>query len=193
MKTMLKITLPVLLVLLAVGLMKWWPAAARPPDQTPLPGKAGAETKVNQDLIVLYDEYEAHRRTGSQEPFAPTNNLMRVVDDRVLIDAVATSDATELLADLVALGLQNGTAFGPKVSGQLPISAIRELVTLDSLKFVRPAYAATGGGVVTGQGGATTGSDAVRSADPVKNAEEKGNVVEPDKSDNQSPQKCDRP
>jgi hypothetical protein len=120
-------------------------------------GKKRWLSKVDHDLAALFKEYETFRQGGSVGAFKPSNPYLRVVDGRVVIDAVASGEAKDLLADLEALGLQNGATFGRMVSGRLPIGAIEQLKNLDSLKFVRPAQAIThgispkGGGVGVGQ------------------------------------------
>ena len=62
---------------------------------------------------------------------------------RVVIDAVASGDTDTLRQDLEALGMKKAASFGRMVSGQLPIGAIREANTLESLQFARPASPAT--------------------------------------------------
>jgi hypothetical protein len=66
---------------------------------------------------------------------------VRVIDDRVLVDAVASDDVNALKADLVSLGMQQAVAFGRIVSGQLPISAIPAMAALPSLNFARASAA----------------------------------------------------
>jgi hypothetical protein len=63
------------------------------------------------------------------------------IDDRVVVDAVASGDVNALKADLVSLGMQQAVAFGRIVSGQLPISAIPAMAALPSLNFARAAAA----------------------------------------------------
>ncbi|MFQ5828838.1 MAG: hypothetical protein ACE5JD_06740 [Candidatus Methylomirabilia bacterium] len=99
--------------------------------------------KVSGDLAGLYDEYVSYLKRGSGTRFKPGNPLLRVIDGRVVIDAVASGDAGTLRSDLEALGMQKAAAFGRMVSGQLPILAIDDMAALDSLKFARPAYAST--------------------------------------------------
>ena len=78
-------------------------------------------SKVAQDLITLYDEYSAYLTSHSARAFQPADPLVRVVDDRVVIDAVASGDVNVLKYELEALGMQQAVAFGRIVSGQLPV------------------------------------------------------------------------
>jgi hypothetical protein len=98
-------------------------------------GKPSA--KIGADLLALHESYREARQRGVD--FRSDNPLLRVVDDRVVIDATAAGDARALEADLVALGMRHAAVFGRIVSGELPIAAIRTLETLASLAFARPA------------------------------------------------------
>jgi hypothetical protein len=98
-------------------------------------GKPSA--KISPDLLALHESYRAARQRGGD--FRSDNPLLRVVDDRVVIDATAAGDARALEADLVALGVRHAAVFGRIVSGELPIAAIPTLETLASLAFARPA------------------------------------------------------
>ena len=109
------------------------PASATPAPVTAVKPSA----KVGPELRALYEAYGEARQRGVD--FHSNNPLLRVVDDRVLIDATAATDTPALEADLVALGLRDAAAFGRIVSGQLPISAIPALDTLESVAFVRAA------------------------------------------------------
>ncbi len=94
-------------------------------------------SKVSANLLGLYESYRDAQQRGVE--FHSSNPLLRVVDDRVVIDAAAAGDVHSLEADLVALGMQHAVAFGRIVSGQLPIPAIPALDALASLAFARPA------------------------------------------------------
>jgi len=83
--------------------------------------------------------------------FRPANPLVRVVGDRVVIDAVASEDATILMSELMSLGMQGAVSFGRIVSGQLPISAIPAMAGLPSLQFARAAAASTRGEPLPGR------------------------------------------
>jgi hypothetical protein len=94
-------------------------------------------SKVSPDLLALSEAYREARRRGVA--FEPGSAVLRIVDDRVVIDATAAGDTVALEADLIALGLRHAAAFGRVVSGELPIDAIPGLDTLASLAFARPA------------------------------------------------------
>ena len=104
--------------------------------------KGGRMSKVTNELAALYEEYSAYVASGRGGVFKPNDPLVRVIDDRVVIDAVASSDVNVLKSDLMSLGMQEAVAFGRIVSGQLPISAIPALATLPSLNFASAASAA---------------------------------------------------
>ena len=78
--------------------------------------------KISSELRALYDAYLAAQRGGAR--FSVSDPLVTIVDDRVIVDAVASSDVLALEADLRALGMQGTASAGRIVSGQLPISAI---------------------------------------------------------------------
>jgi len=103
--------------------------------------KAGWTAKIAPELITLYDEYSNYLASGKSGVFKSAHSSVQVIDDRVVIDAVASGDATVLLMDLEFLGIQRAVAFGRVVSGQLPISAIPSMALLPSLNFARAASA----------------------------------------------------
>ena len=104
------------------------------------------DVKVAQELISLYDEYSSYLASHSAEPFQPANPLVRVIDSRVVVDAVASGEVNVLKADLVSLGMQRAVAFGRIVSGELPISAIPAMSALPTLNFARAASGFRQGG-----------------------------------------------
>ena len=109
--------------------------------QAAAPGQRTA--KIAPELIALHEDYSSHLTSRSQEPFRSTNPLLQIVDSRVVVDAVASGEASVLQADLVKLGMREPVSFGRIVSGQLPISSIPALVTLSSLNFARGAAGVT--------------------------------------------------
>jgi len=105
--------------------------------------KGQRTSKIAEQLIALHDEYSSHLALRSQEPFRSANRLVQIIDGRVVVDAVASGEASVLQADLMALGMRDSVTFGRIVSGQLPISSIPALATLPSLIFARAASAIT--------------------------------------------------
>jgi hypothetical protein len=108
--------------------------------------KAERRTKLAAELTTLYDEYSRYIASGKRGVFKSNNSMVHVVDDRVIIDAVASGDADTLKSDLEALGMEQAVSFGRIVSGQLPIRAIPSLAELSSLNFARAATAVLQGG-----------------------------------------------
>lgn len=104
----------------------------------------GRSGKVSPELAALYKQYSRYLQSHTIENFQPADPSVRVVQDRVIIDAVAAQDVNVLRADLVSLGMKDAVAFGRIVSGQLPISAIPAMGKLSSLQFARPASAVHG-------------------------------------------------
>ena len=103
--------------------------------------KTGRMSKVAPELAALYDEYSSYAASHKAGVFRSANPLVRVIDDRVVIDAVASGDVNLLKTDLVSLGMQKAVAFGRIVSGEIPISAIPAMAALPSLNFARAASA----------------------------------------------------
>ena len=118
-------------------------AERKPLDAAALEDKKTASTKVSRELIVLYEEFVAHRASGSTEPFQPRGALIRIRDERVLIDFSARGEGQVLRQELQSLGVSEATAFRDMVSGWLPIEAIPRLGQLEHLRVARAARAVT--------------------------------------------------
>lgn len=107
------------------------------PDGTATLGHP-APRKISPDLLVLHEEYTAHQGRRDGQAFEPSRPAIRTEAEKVLIDAVASTDAPGLLSALEGRGLERASLRGRIVSGWLPISAITRLAELDNLHFVRP-------------------------------------------------------
>lgn len=134
-------------------------------------GKDGPMAKVGLDLSLLYHEYRDHMQRGGEpvlkRAFKSSLPLMRVKNDRVVIDAVAVDSANTLVQKLLPLGMENISTYGKMVSGRLPISSLEQVAKITSLKFARPAYAKARAGAVTSQGDVAMLSDVARVAQAV--------------------------
>jgi len=132
-----------------------------------LQGAKGPQ-KVNGGLTILYDEYQtwkagtAGRAPGAVPAFQSKNKFVTVVDGYVVIDAAASGDPEQLRADLERLGLKNGAVYGRMVSGRIPITVLKQMDALGSLKFARPAYMKLNTGTVNSEGDAAMRSDDAR-------------------------------
>ena len=111
------------------------------PDHT---GKDGPLAKAGLDLLLLYHEYRAYRRRGDAEkPFSSSVRGAQVRNGYVTIDAIATTTAERLHADLTALGLIDAAMAGRVVSGRVPIRQVPALAQVESLRGVVLPRAAT--------------------------------------------------
>ncbi len=135
-------------------------------------GVAGAMTKMDPALVAVHEQQQVGTAARSlqveEAPALSAASLSQVVDDKVLIDAVATGQGTDLLADLEALGLERGSAFGRVVSGWLPVGALEQAAELGTLQTARPAVALPRVGSVTSEGDPAMLSDFARLAFRVK-------------------------
>jgi hypothetical protein len=100
-----------------------------------------ALAKVGPELQALYEAYRTAREQG--RPSVASNPLLQIVDDRVIVDAVASGDVSDLKEKLVALGMRSATTAGRIVSGELPIRQIAAMVALPELRFARAAMSTT--------------------------------------------------
>ena len=124
----------------------------------------GAMTKMDPALVSVQEQAGAAARSlqAQEAPALSSASLAQVVDGKVLIDAVATGQGSELLAELEALGLERGSAFGRMVSGWLPVGALELAAELGTLQAARPAVALSQVGSVTSEGDPAMFSDLAR-------------------------------
>jgi Subtilase family len=125
-------------------------------------GKDGRMAKVTHSLAALHEQYIAQMAQSSAVSFRTNDPLVRVVNDRVVVDAIASVDVEALKSDLMFLGMDDAVAFGGIVSGHLPIWAIPAAAALASLQFAHPAVAIANVGLVTSQGDQAMRSDVAR-------------------------------
>jgi hypothetical protein len=126
-------------------------------------GPPQGSAKLNPSLLRLQERYASHLAQRGATPFSSQDPLIRLVQDSVVIDAVADDDVNSLMADLVVLGMTDAVAFGRTVSGHLPISSIPALAALTGLRFAQPAAASLNVGSVTSQGDEAMRSNVARS------------------------------
>src|SRR5262245_54782632 len=125
-------------------------------------GKGGSMAKLTHSLTLLHAHHAARSAQRSAAPFSSNDPLVTLVNDRVVVDAVASGDVNVLKADLEFLGMQRAVSFGRVVSGELPIAAIPAAAGLASLRFAQSAAAMTHVGSVASQGDHAMRSDIAR-------------------------------
>ena len=127
-------------------------------------GKSARSAKITPALTELHEQQLTRDAQGSRAALRAPNRRMKLVGERVVVDAVAEDDAETLRAELDALGMQNAVVSGRIVSGELPVAAIGSAGDLRSLRFVRESSAGRRAGTVTSQGDASMKADIARSS-----------------------------
>ena len=113
-------------------------------SQAVAPVKPAKSENVDQVLIELHDQFIRHKETGGDsERFKGTNLQVRIVNQSVLVDAVATEGTAALEKDLQGLGATHVSSYGRIISCYLPIASIDQLAAIGSLQFVRAARPTT--------------------------------------------------
>jgi hypothetical protein len=125
--------------------------------------KDGAMWKIGYDLALLHFEHIEFSTAAQPGPFKSSNQLLRLRNDSVLVDAVAAGGAKTLESTLRQLGMQQVSVHGRYVSGFLPIGALAKAAALTDLQFARAALATKSEGAVTSQGDIAQASDLARS------------------------------
>jgi hypothetical protein len=100
-----------------------------------------ALANVGPELRALYEAYLAARERGTS--LTLPGSMLQIVEDRVVVDAVASDSVEALRSRLVALGMRGAVSAGRMVSGQLPIAQIAAMAALPELRFARAAMATT--------------------------------------------------
>ena len=118
--------------------------------------------RVSAALVQLAEEYSDHLRAGTGKSFKSKRSLLRIANNRVVVDAVASEDAEQLQKALESQGMTHSARFGRIVSGRLPIQAINGLEHMPQLNFIRPAIMINRVGNVTSQGDLAARADIAR-------------------------------
>ena len=105
---------------------------------------AKASSKLDGILMEVYAEYQTHQASNIRgQTFHSTQTTLRILDEHIVIDAVAVKDPRLLEHELKELGAKSIAVAGLYVSCELPIVAIGRLAGLSSLKFARPVFEIT--------------------------------------------------
>ena len=134
-------------------------------DGRPSGAKWAAKLTLGLDTLAIeYEAYQFNVERGAVPPgsFETQATMAPLVAEKVLVDAVATDDPLALKSALETLGAEVKAVAGRVMSALVPLSALRELETIESLKFARPALSSTRAGSVTSQGDRAQYSDYAR-------------------------------
>jgi len=119
-------------------------------------GKDGPMARLGLDLSLLYQEHrDFNMKGGAQllhQPFKSSLPLVRLKDEKVVIDAVADGDVDTLVQELSVLGMEDISVYGRVISGLFPVSSLEQAASITALRFARPVYANVRAGAVTSQG-----------------------------------------
>ncbi len=88
-------------------------ASGAAPAQT---GKYGPMAKLTQSLVNLPRPIRCPFGATERRIIQLADPLIALVDDRVVVDAVASGDVNVLKAELASLGMQQAVAYGQIVS-----------------------------------------------------------------------------
>ncbi|MEN8166511.1 MAG: choice-of-anchor D domain-containing protein [Pseudomonadota bacterium] len=124
-------------------------------------------TKLTFGLDTLNSEFQAFQKAVREGKavagtFVSKMTMARIVDQRVVIDAVAADDPQSLKRALEALGAEVKGMAGRMISVHMPLERLPVLENLPMLQFTRLALATTRTGSVTSQGDEAQGSDLAR-------------------------------
>lgn len=148
--------------LLAAATLAGSPARAQ---KAPTPkGKVSASLLELAKPAAVARGLAAKTSADSDSPLQATD-AVQVYNGYVVVQALATTpSAQQLLADLQARGLRQGTAYGALVSGLFPVGELSTLESVPSLQLIRPVYKpALNVGRTTSQGDRALRADAARS------------------------------
>ncbi len=133
--------------------------------------KAAQLSKAGTALAQAFAEYRAHLNRASPAAFAPGNRFLPYRAGRVLVEARASADGPQLLADLRRLGLTGGSQYGRLVSGYLPLAVVDRAVALDSLRSISAAIAPVrSAGAITSEGDVALRAEIARTTYTVSGA-----------------------
>jgi len=125
--------------------------------------KNGPLSKMGFDLALLREEFLDHAALQTLAPFTPSNPLIHVSDNQVVVDIIAQGDAASIESDLKLLGMQITGKAGAIASGLLPITSIDAVAALKNVRSARPAMWKTNIGLTTSQGDLSMRSNIARS------------------------------
>jgi hypothetical protein len=148
-------------------------AATPPQQQTPERAafanfarsmKAGTSAKLGGHLQSLARTASSQAQLSARSGSSVASRLpaLTVRDRYVAVSAYADGDPNALRTELVAKGMINAAVHGNAVTGRVPIAALSDMSSIQTLRFMRPSMARTQVGLTTSQGDRSQRSDVAR-------------------------------
>ncbi len=130
--------------------------------------KDGPLEKIGTELARLFFEFDEHKqrvpeKAGSPVEFAPTNRLLKIEDEKVVVDVISVIEPERLVESLKKAGMDVAGIQRPVVSGFVPISRLDEIADLTGVRSVRPFFVQAAAGAATTQGDPAQLTDNLRS------------------------------
>ena len=111
------------------------------PDQTTPPK---VPSRLSPELKKLSDTYGPNAKIAqSTKPTVPTdalNSFLQIKGDKIVVDVTATGDLQTTRAELLKMGFLVKATYGRVISGLIPLSALSQLESAASIRWVKPAY-----------------------------------------------------
>ena len=107
-----------------------------------LVGKDGEMASIGFDLTLVHHEFTTHAENG-EGAFQPSNDLLQLHGNDVLVQATAVGEAGELVDSLGAMGATVTGTWGSSVSALVPLASLDQLATTASLRFAAPGFPMT--------------------------------------------------
>lgn len=117
--------------------------------------KAGFALK---QILIQY----ADTAIANKEDFVPSFPYTRVINGNLLVDISTYGDAEQVLESLIALGLEQGSAFNKQISGLIPFDQIEALLAHAGVRYVNASLMKNHVGLTTTQGDVTMMTDVAR-------------------------------
>lgn len=116
--------------------------------------KAGPGAKLAGHLQSLAKAADSQAQLSAHSSAAALSRLpaLTIRDRYVAVSAYADGDVNALSTELIAKGMIKAAVHGNAVTGRVPISALSDMSSISTLRFMRPSMAKTHVGSTTTQG-----------------------------------------
>lgn len=126
--------------------------------------KAGTTAKLGGHLQSLARTAQSQAQLSARTTSGVISRLpaLTIRDRYVAVSAYADGDVNALRTELVAKGMIKAVVHGNAVAGRVPIDALSDMSSIQTLRFMRPSMARTHVGLTTSQGDRSQRSNVAR-------------------------------